>query len=379
MAKTAMKASPKAPLAMKTVMKSVLKAKGHASTEADVPKPVKRPATKLTADIIKNQKGVKSMSLGEKLEAWKAKGDIEAPLPELDHAEQKRLSSKFLNALKGAPDDVASQYSKISEMPAGKKTQSKQLMVKSWIMDKQWGDQFIEMNKTLDFKFKNKRIERPQTMKELEAKYDEDEIADLLASGGISEIRHQKSSRVKMYIDHGLWEKEKEVEKRTSVSSKQSKAAEDEEVECFNKSFKTMSMDIDHVEDFFLQEAAALEGPGDDTLSTVGKKQKTGLLQIMDDDDVDKAAKLIKQASNLLNNKQMSFEALVEGLKKHKHYQKGLKDTSNALIVRMDELKDKCKLYIVSGASFKMMKNCVGDVAAVLKDVATHTGLLRRL
>ena len=140
-----------------------------------------------------------------------------------------------------------------------------------------------------------------------------------------------------------------------------------------------MSMDIDHVEDFFLQEAAALEGPGDDTLSTVGKKQKTGLLQIMDDDDVDKAAKLIKQASNLLNNKQMSFEALVEGLKKHLHYQKGLTDTSDALIARVDELKDKCKLYIVSGASFKMMKNCVGDVAAVLKDVATHTGLLRRL
>ena len=213
MAKTAMKASPKAPLAMKTVMKSVLKAKGHASSESDVPKPVKRPATKLTADIIKNQKGMKSMSLEEKLEAWKVKGDIEAPLPELDHAEQKRLSSKFLNALKGAPDDVASQYSKISEMPAGKKTQSKQLMVKSWIMDKQWGEQFIEMNKTLDFKFKNKRIERPQTMKELEAKYDEDEIADLLASGGISEIRHQKSSRVKMYIDHGLWEKKRKLKR----------------------------------------------------------------------------------------------------------------------------------------------------------------------
>lgn len=375
MAKTAMKAAPKASSAMKKVMKSMPKAAAASGSETKG----KKPASKLTAASLKSQKGMKGMTLEEKLEAWKAKGDFEAPLPQLDHVEQKQLSSKFLNALKGAPDEVASQYSKISELPSGKKTQSKQLIVKSWIMDKQWGDKFLQMSKNMDFKFSNKRIEKPQTMKELEAKYDEDEIADLLASGGISEIRHQKSSRVKMYIDHGLWERQKEVEKKTSVSSKTSKAAEEEELETFNKAFKTMGMDIDQVEEFFLTEASALDGKDDETQSTVGKKQKTGLLQIMDDDDLDKAAKLVKQASNLLNNKQMSFEALVEGLKKHKHYQKGLKDTSNALIGRMDELKDKCKLYIVSGGSFKMMKNCVTDVAAVLKDVATHTALLRRL
>ena len=40
-----------------------------------------------------------TMSLQEKLEMWKSKNDVKAPLT-LNHVEQKQLSSKFNHALK---------------------------------------------------------------------------------------------------------------------------------------------------------------------------------------------------------------------------------------------------------------------------------------
>ena len=103
------------------------------------------------------------------------------------------------------------------------------------------------------------------------------------------------------------------------------------------------------------------------------------MFQITDDDDLEKATKLVQQASNILNNKTMTFEALVESFKKNKHYQKALKTTSSDLIGKMDDLKEKCKLYTIKGRSFQNMKAVINDVSEVLKQVGASTQLFRRL
>jgi len=209
---------------------------------------LKKPSSKLTEEALEQHS---IMSLEEKLENWKKKGDIEAPLA-LDHKEQKRLSSKFLHALKGAPSEVSSHYSKLSELQPGQKNKQKQLLVRSWIMDRGWGETFSTHSKSLTFNLENKQIEKPMTMKELELKYTDDEIADLLESGGISEVKHAKSSRVKLYVDHGLWERSKSLVKTRATSSKATKHETDENaLEGFDHGFTGFSMDLDKAEDFF--------------------------------------------------------------------------------------------------------------------------------
>ena len=67
------------------------------------------------------------------------------------------------------------------------------------------GDTFLNHVQSISFQKSLKTVEKPVTMKQLEKKYDDDQISDLLESGGITVVAHTKSSRVKMYIDHGLW------------------------------------------------------------------------------------------------------------------------------------------------------------------------------
>ena len=244
-----------APKAAKPAMK---KATPMAKQKSSGIKPTKKPKlTKLTPKALA-AKDVKQMSLEEKLQAWKEKDDINAPLS-LKHDEQKKLSSKFLNALKGAPSEVESQWSSIAGLPPGKKTQAKQAMVKSWLLDRQWGDTFISHVKHLSLTQEQKHTEKPQTIKELEAKYSEAELNDLMQSGGITEVTHAKSGRVKMYIDHGMWERSKTVNKIRSMSSRVEKQEDDDEqLEMFDKGFDAFSMDIGKAEDFFLSDCSKL-------------------------------------------------------------------------------------------------------------------------
>ena len=364
---------------MKSAMMKSSKAVGVKKTAMKAVASGKKPATKLTSKALAAGKN-KPLTLDEKLKKWKEDGDMESPLG-LDHVEQKQLSSKFLNALKGAPSVVSQAYSKLSQEPEGQKNKNKQLLVKSWIMDKQWGDTFIEHTKSLTYNQENKQVEKLETLKQLEQKYSEDEISDLLQSGGIAEVRHNKSNRVKLYIDHGIWERSKSLNKTRAVSSKSTKQEDEEDaLEGFETGFNSFSMDLEKAEDFFLQECTNTKGGPDTLLPTMtGKKQKPSALEALDDEDVGKALKMVMQASNLLNNRLMLFEATIEGLKKNTHYEKGLKKTSIALISRMTDLQEKCKFYGVKGGSMQMMKAHLQQVSECLKEVAGHTQLLKRL
>ena len=124
-----MKAVKKA--AMKKAMKSSSKGekvddeKSSSSSHKDEEKSAglrKRPSA---------QYAESSMSLKEKLEMWKAKNNVEEPL-ELNHVEQKQLSSKFKHALKTAPDDARSAFSEACSKTSGKNS-AKQAIVKAWL------------------------------------------------------------------------------------------------------------------------------------------------------------------------------------------------------------------------------------------------------
>ena len=68
-------------------------------------------------------------------------------------------------------------------------------------------------------------------MKQLQTKYDEAEIDQLIDEGAIEEVKHSKSGSVTMYLDHSDWAKTTHTTKARAFKSNMSKkmGPEDEE------------------------------------------------------------------------------------------------------------------------------------------------------
>ncbi len=360
--------------------------KAMKSSSAKVMKKVATKATKKkqkTTDEGKPKKAMKqasssSMTLEEKLKMWREKNDISADL-DLNHEQQKQLSSKFLNALKSAPDDAKSQYSAVSTLPGGQKTKSKQALVKAWILDNKWGENFLHYTKTLNFGMTSTKTEKPLTRMELEAKYSEEELNALLESGGISEVSHSGNARVKLYVDHGMWEKSKTLTKNRTLVRKQVKTEDDEEaLEDWDKVFNGVSLDVDQAENLFMKDCTSLIKAKDPENPENEKKKKKSLTNLDDLEDED-CRRLISQASNVLNAKVDTFTSLLESLKKNSHYSAALKKTSETMKKKLGELLDKTKFYNVKGGSVQMITSHLKEVMEYIKEVQQHSLLLKKL
>ena len=130
-----------------------------------------------------------ALTLEEKLEMWRQRQDFSAPLG-LDTTQQKQLSSKFKTAIVKAGSEANSVWSEACKAPAGLKLDAKQTVVKSWIMDKTRGQTFTKYAEKIIQDKSLKQEEEPMSMKELLNKYTDQEVQDLLETGGISERRH---------------------------------------------------------------------------------------------------------------------------------------------------------------------------------------------
>ena len=329
----------------------------------------KKPATGFV------QSSQAGMSLEDKLQLWRSKNNVNEDLG-LDHEEQKKLSSKFLNALKTAPSEAQSVYSDTASLASGLKNKTKQSIVKAWLLDNKWGDNFLSFTKSINFSQDSKKIEKPITRMELESKYSEEEINDLLESNGITEVSHKGSSRVKLYVDHGMWEKSKTLTKSRNLGRTMEKKEDDDDaLEDWDRGFNS-SIDVDKAEDLFMKDCASLKPkPVDDDK----EKPKKPSLKDLQGLDHDSATKLCQQASTVLNNRTDNLEALLYSLKKNDHYSSALKKTSDKMLAKMKGLLDQSKLYVTRGGSFDMMLKHLKDVPEVLKDVQQHVLLLKRL
>ena len=69
---------------------------------------------------------------------------------------------------------------------------SQMRVIKAWILDRSWGTTFMNMTRNISASKSFKTRERPVSWKQLLAKYDEDEIYDLIESGAIVEARNPR-------------------------------------------------------------------------------------------------------------------------------------------------------------------------------------------
>lgn len=89
----------------------------------------------------------------------------------LSSAEQKQLSSKFNHKLKAAPENVLALVEEAKKLPPGQKQAAHQAVVKAWIIDKTWGNRFLNVVRTVSFVQQLKQRQRPVTWKQLESKW----------------------------------------------------------------------------------------------------------------------------------------------------------------------------------------------------------------
>jgi hypothetical protein len=197
----AMKAAATKAAAMKAAGKAAAKKKPVAATSSMKVQASAGSAVKRTINKGKEKADAKqnlaAMSLEEKLELWRKKQDFGAPL-DLDTAQQKQLASKFKTALVKAGPEAKSVWSDANSQPPGLKLEAKQLVVKSWVMDKTWGQSFKKYTEKIEQDKSFKKEDKPVSMMELQRKYTDAEIQDLLETGGITECRHSSRGRVRI-------------------------------------------------------------------------------------------------------------------------------------------------------------------------------------
>ena len=79
-------------------------------------------------------------------------------------------------------------------------------------------------------------------MKELQARYSEEELAELINDGGIQECKHSNNGRITMYIDHSNWQNERRVNASRSLTSSKKKSMDDDEDQAFDSFLKMISV-----------------------------------------------------------------------------------------------------------------------------------------
>ena len=247
------------------------------------------------------------MTLEEKLDMWKQKQDFNAPL-ELNSQHQKQLSGQFKTALAKANADAKSVWTDALSMAPGLKQEAKQTVVKSWIMDKNWGQSFIKYTEKITQDKAHTQQEKPRSMKELESKYTADEINDLLETGGITICRHSLKGRVKMYIDHSNWARTTTTIKQKSLQKDRSQDYEPGEDgnDCWTGGFNSFNgFDEDQSFKFFLADDPVVAPQNTKGNGKGGKGSGKGF----DFEDDDKAYKAALSASTTMNAKKLHWSA----------------------------------------------------------------------
>ena len=206
-------------MAPKKAMKSAMKATAK-------PKVVTLEALKKPAAAVK----AKPMSLDEKLEAFRKRGDPTAKL-DVTTEESKRLAGKFDRELAKDVDVQKHVRDAESQAPRGTKQKTHQEFVKARTIAKGFDNMFFDICSKLTHTKSLIYKEKPLSYKQLQEKYTDEEITDLLDSGGITETKHSKRGRVTMYIDHSNWERQKKLDNSKYISSNKRKAASITDVE----------------------------------------------------------------------------------------------------------------------------------------------------
>jgi hypothetical protein len=314
----------------------------------------------------------KAMTLEEKLELWKKKQDFSAPL-DLDTAQQKQLASKFKVALQKAGADAKSVWSDANSQPAGLKLEAKQTVVKSWIMDKTWGQTFMQYSEKIVQDKSFKREDKPVSMLELQRKYTDAEIQDLLETGGITECRHSKQGRVKMYIDHSNWSKTVTTSKQKTLEKSRNQE-HDEEDESWGNGFAALNVfDEDQATGFFLA-----DDPAGATNPTKGRGKGKG--NPLDFEDDDKAYKAALQAAGMLNSKRTALECVVASLKKNRLYERNMQKQTKNIMDNINTMEQECKqCFMQKKMGKEKVKDIMERVHSLLKDYSSHVTILKKL
>ena len=135
---------------------------------------------------------------------------------------------------------------------------------------------YLEMSEVVTHVKSRLVRERPKTWKELQQKYTEEELQDLVSTGGITQCPHSKNGRVTMWIDHSDWEKTSLSSKSKSLGSKRQKMEfEREEQEGFQSLLDSfVDFDPATMEKVFLKDLQQAMGSEED-LNTVPTRQST--------------------------------------------------------------------------------------------------------
>ena len=164
--------------------------------------------TKKSTPVVKAMKdksdldGTPNMTLQEKLALWKSGNDSMNESMDLARGQQKQLAGQFQTALAKAPQSVKDTWDTASSTAAGSRAESKRGIVKAWLLDKTWGDTFVSHVMTISTSKMFKTEEKPVSRKELEMKYTDDEIDELLDSGALVPVKHSNKGTVTMFLDH---------------------------------------------------------------------------------------------------------------------------------------------------------------------------------
>ena len=355
-------------------MKKTKKAGSPKTKAMKVMKVMKRPSVADIADDLHGED--EDMSLEEKIAMWKAKQDPALPL-KLSTVHQKQLSSKFNHALSKANDEVQSMWSAACNKPRGQKTDAKQSIVKSWIMDKSWGKQFLSYLQAISQDKSFTVEQKPVSWKELQAKYTDKEIQELLEDGGITEVRHSNKGRVTMYIDHSNWKKSIQLNKRKEMKKAQNKEiTEDDELDRLDDAFKSFDTWQEHSRDGIDNFLNALPSS-----SGKGKKQEEDDDPEEEEETEDKVWKLCGSAYSLLNNKGVALDSFAEKLKKDPKYGKGLRKETATLKAQLQKHQAECKVMLTKKSKpvEVVKKYLLGVNEFVRGNFAKHMGLMKTI
>ena len=338
----------------------------------------KRPASSLASESLA------PMSLEEKLELFRQKNDQQAPLPQLTVQEQKRLAGKFNYELDKTPEAKAVVGSACSEASAGSKNKARQDFVKSWILAGGFGEKLFAIVEEVKVGKSFSQVEKPVSMKELQQRYTDEQIGQLLSEGGIRECRHSKYGSITMYVDHSNWSKERRVEASKSLSSSRRKAMDEDEDRAFDAFLKKVNLNestLAEIEGVKLHEPEEGEGVikiyTDEQPSITSKRSKN---TIDYGDDIEKMYKQLPGMCKLLINKKVSLMMLHSSKKKSSGYGKALKSSSEKLMEKLEQHADRlCAASACKKPGTTEMKGMIDASTALLLEASRHIGLLNML
>ena len=302
---------------------------------------LKKPAAKGQGGGKDQSSDAGTMSLQEKIASWKEKNDVAANL-ELDRNEQKNVLSQFKNALNSAPQEAKDAWEKASTASAGQKHLQKQAVVKGWLLDRSWGETFLHSVQSLSFDKSFLEKEKPISKKELQMKYDDDEIERLLEDGGIVPVKHSKNSSLQMYIDKSNWERQRKVSKTHKFEKNQQGEIGEDEVNLWDQSFSHDPwQDGGHgkIMDLF-RPNRSIENKQENKDKEKEKEKDKNITK-------EKLDQLASTCVGLLQKKTMNLEKVNQILSKEPKYGKSIRKETESILKKLNAYQDICrKMYL---------------------------------